>query len=74
MTTECKTKPLRLIPLSEVMGRVGLSKATVYAWIKRGEFPAQVRLGASSRWVEGEIENWIEQRIQCRSERARRGA
>lgn len=64
-------KPHRLIRLPEVMDRVGLSKATVYARIERGDFPAPVRLGASSRWVESEIDAWVEKQIEIRNSAAR---
>lgn len=64
------TKPRRLLPLSEVMYRVGLRKTAIYERIARGEFPAPVTLGATSRWVESEIEEWIAARIEERDKAA----
>lgn len=71
MISESKTKPLRLISLSEVMDRVGLSKATVYKRIHDGDFPAPVHLGSTSRWVESEIDAWIQEQIETRNAAAR---
>jgi len=57
--TENEQKPPRLLKIAEVMGRVGLAKATIYARIQNGGFPKPVSLGSSSRWVESEIDAWI---------------
>ena len=52
-----KTKLLRL---SEVIARVGLSKSTLYNRIRAGDFPAGFAIGAHSRrWLESEIEDWL---------------
>lgn len=56
-------RPRRLLPLAEVMSRVGLRKTAVYDRVARGDFPAPVSLGTTSRWVESEVEAWIEDRI-----------
>lgn len=45
--------------LEEVLDRVGLSKSSVYDRINKGKFPAQKKLGESSRWLESEITDWI---------------
>lgn len=51
---------LKLIRLSEVSERVGLSRASIYRRIKEGKFPDPVRAGSTSRWVTGEIDDWID--------------
>jgi prophage regulatory protein len=55
----------RLLRLSEVMARCGLGRTSVYKLIGEGRFPAPVKtLGArASRWVEGEVDAWIQARI-----------
>lgn len=54
----------RFIKLQEVIEVTGLSAPTIYRHVKQGNFPKPVRLGArSSRWVESEINGWIEDRI-----------
>lgn len=56
--------PKYLLRLPEVMKRTGLARASVYAAIKRGEFPKSVSLGPRAvAWPSDEIEKWIEQRI-----------
>ena len=50
---------MRLIPLPEVMSRVQLSRATIYRFMKTGTFPLPRKLGASSRWVEEEIDVYV---------------
>lgn len=63
-------KPRRLLPLAEVMTRVGLRKSAIYERISRGEFPAPVTLGSTSRWVESEVEGWIADLIDERDKAA----
>jgi prophage regulatory protein len=43
-----------------VRGRVGMHPSTIYAEIKAGNFPKPVKLGRSSRWLESEIDAYIE--------------
>lgn len=63
-------RPRRLLPIAEVSARVGLGKSAIYDRISRGEFPAPVSLGATSRWVESEVEAWIEALIDQRDKAA----
>jgi prophage regulatory protein len=53
-------------PRDGVRGRVGLHPSTIYAEIKAGRFPKPVKLGRSSRWVESEIDAFIEARMHER--------
>ncbi|CAG2087955.1 helix-turn-helix transcriptional regulator [Xanthomonas arboricola] len=57
----------RLLRLKDVMNQVSLSKFTIYAMIRRKEFPAPIHLGSTSTWVEAEIQNWITAKIADRS-------
>ena len=53
----------RLIRLSVVLSRTGLSRATAYALMDAGEFPRPVRLSSRAvAWLEGAIDDWIETR------------
>ena len=46
-----------------VEARTGLSRSTIYDWMKRGEFPQPVALGARLvGWRESDIEAWLEAR------------
>lgn len=54
----------KLLRLNQVLDRVGLSRSTLYALIKTGEFPRQRQLSARSMgWVEVEVNAWIASKI-----------
>lgn len=62
-----ETSPQTILRLKEVLQRTGLSRATIYTRIKKGEFPHQVSLGTRSvGWLKREVEDWINRRIQLR--------
>jgi len=63
-------KPRRLLPLAEVETRIGLRKTAIYDRVARGEFPKPVMLGTTARWVESEVEAWIDARIAERDQAA----
>lgn len=50
-----------LLELAEVERRSGMKKSAIYAKIKAKKFPAPVKVdGYASRWVESEIQQWID--------------
>lgn len=64
-----KRPHVRLIPMSEVEGRVSMKKSAIYARIKAKTFPAPVKEGeATAGFVESEVDAWIEARIRERDE------
>jgi prophage regulatory protein len=66
--TDAEPQPVHLIPLREVMRRVGYQRTAVYALIKRGAFPRPVKagVGKSSRWVLSEVERYIADAVAAR--------
>jgi predicted DNA-binding transcriptional regulator AlpA len=60
--------PDRLIPLREAKALTGYGATSIYAKIKLGIFPKPVKPGAadSSRWVLGEIRQFIADAIAAR--------
>lgn len=61
--------PRRLIRIKEVMALTGLSRSYVYELSQDGVFPKVVKLTERSRaWVESEVKQWIDERIQARGE------
>jgi prophage regulatory protein len=50
---------LRLLPIREVQQIVGLSRASIYALMKTGNFPVCLKVSRASRWISTEIEAWI---------------
>ena len=55
---------MRLLTLKEVIKKTGLKKSTIYKFIKTKNFPPPIKLGRSSRWVEGEVDIWIKEQIE----------
>ncbi|NPT44357.1 AlpA family phage regulatory protein [Paraburkholderia sp. 1N] len=48
------------------MDRTALTRSTLYALIKRDEFPSPVRLTATAvAWPEISVDNWIQGRIDA---------
>ncbi|HEY3599724.1 MAG TPA: AlpA family transcriptional regulator [Paraburkholderia sp.] len=55
----------RIIRLPEVCNMVGLSRSVIYVRIKEKKFPAPIKLGYSSGWIESEVQAWIERQINA---------
>jgi prophage regulatory protein len=50
----------------QVETRTGLSRSTIYQYIKDGAFPRPVRLGARAvGWLESDVSDWIAARVKC---------
>jgi prophage regulatory protein len=65
------TAPRRFLRIADVQAAVGLSAGCIYKLVKRGEFPAPVKLTSrSSAWLATELDLWIERRAQARQPRA----
>ena len=71
-----KTKN-RFIRLNEVMSRTGYGRTSIYRKMEDGSFPKSLKLGGPPKdpnefdsravaWIEGEIDQWIESRIEDR--------
>lgn len=55
----------RILRWPEVQTRTGLCRSHVHGLVKKGKFPAPIKLGArASGWVEADISAWIEDRIE----------
>ena len=58
------TMPETLLRRPEVEARTGLSRSTLYDWMKRGEFPQPVKLGTRLvAWKESDVTAWLESRV-----------
>lgn len=58
---------VRLLRMTAVCERVGLSPSQVYVLIAQGRFPKPVPLSANRvGWVEAEVVAWIAERIAAR--------
>jgi len=54
-----------ILRLPTVKARTGLSRSSIYAFIKEGNFPKSIALGSHSvGWLSTDIDAWIEKRIR----------
>lgn len=53
-------EPDRIIRLSTVLERTGLSRSTMYRKIAEGTFPGQIKISVNGAgWRESDINRWI---------------
>ena len=71
------TPQKRFIRFPEVMNRTGYGRTSIYRKMEDGDFPKSVKLGGPPKdpsvfdsravaWIEDEVEQWIESRIEER--------
>jgi predicted DNA-binding transcriptional regulator AlpA len=59
----------RVLRISEVATRIGVSTQTITRWSKRGHFPSPVKLGpadertAASGFLASEVDDWITRQV-----------
>lgn len=54
----------RILRRPDVEARTGLSRSTIYHWMKEGTFPKPVALGARLvGWRERDVQSWLEARL-----------
>ena len=58
----------RFIKLPEVQRKTSLSRAAIYKRIARQAFPAQVKLGTTSVWLESEVDAWMRELLEGRQQ------
>ena len=64
MYSESNQSRPAFIRLKQVLNRTGMSRSTVYAYIREGRFPAPISISTRCvAWVEEEIDGWISERI-----------
>lgn len=53
-------KPERIIRLSSVLDRTGLSRSTLYRKVAQGTFPKPIRISVrSAGWRESAVNEWV---------------
>lgn len=53
-----------ILRLPAVIARTGLSRSSIYLRVAEGTFPQPISLGPRAiGWLEGELTDWIEDRI-----------
>lgn len=53
----------KMVDMAFITTFTGLSDKWFYKLISEGLFPKPIKLGRSSRWMQSEVENWVQQRI-----------
>ncbi|APG20950.1 Rha family transcriptional regulator [Kosakonia radicincitans] len=68
MTTKRTLLEDQFVDMAFITRLTGLTDKWFYKLIKDGEFPKPIKLGRSSRWLQSEVEAWLQDRIaQSRS-------
>ncbi|ECF3464457.1 AlpA family transcriptional regulator [Salmonella enterica subsp. enterica serovar Virchow] len=52
-----------LVDMKFITHLTGLTDKWFYKLIQEGLFPRPIKLGRSSRWLQSEVEAWLQQRI-----------
>lgn len=61
---------MQVLRLNEVIAKTGRSRASIYADIERGSFPAPIKLGPRAiGFLADEIDGWISERVAERDQR-----
>ena len=61
--TATQQHPRSILRLPDLERAVGLSRATIYAKVKAGEFPRPIELGARAvGWRSDEVATWLDSR------------
>jgi prophage regulatory protein len=61
----------KLLRIRKVVDLTGISKSYIYNLCRKGQFPKPIELvpgGTSVAWVEAEVQEWIDSRIQQRDQ------
>ena len=58
----------RFLKIEEVLARYQLARATLYALIRRGEFPGGIKVGALRRWPLAALDAWDEAQMRTAGE------
>lgn len=53
----------QLVDMTFITNYTDMTDKWFYKLIKDGEFPKPIKLGRSSRWLQSEVESWMQQRI-----------
>jgi len=64
MTTHNSLLNDQFVTMAFITQLTGLTDKWFYKLIQDGVFPKPIKLGRSSRWLQSEVEAWLQQRIQ----------
>lgn len=61
-------KPINLLKLDAVAEKMQTCRSRIYQFMHEDGFPKPMKFGHASRWVESEIDAWLQARIDARDE------
>ncbi|EBV1889904.1 hypothetical protein DN122_14045 [Salmonella enterica subsp. enterica serovar Coquilhatville] len=53
----------KMVDMKFITEFTGLTDKWFYKLISEGKFPEPIKLGRSSRWLQSEVEKWVQERI-----------
>ncbi|TOH58838.1 AlpA family transcriptional regulator [Vibrio parahaemolyticus] len=57
---------MKLLTLKDVRVMTQLSQSSIYKFISLGQFPKPLKIGATSRWVEDEVYQYLQNLSESR--------
>ncbi|ASE02768.1 TPA: AlpA family phage regulatory protein [Salmonella enterica] len=54
----------KMVDMKFITEFTGLTDKWFYKLISEGRFPEPIKLGRSSRWLQSEVEKWVQERIE----------
>ena len=58
----------KLLGRPQIEAKCDISRSHIYALMAQGLFPKPIKIGSSARWIESEIDAWIQSRAQERDQ------
>ncbi|QGN36325.1 helix-turn-helix transcriptional regulator [Klebsiella oxytoca] len=55
----------KMVNMAFITSFTGLTDKWFYKLISEGKFPEPIKLGRSSRWLQSEVEKWVQERINA---------
>lgn len=55
----------KMVDMKFITEFTGLTDKWFYKLISEGRFPEPIKLGRSSRWLQSEVEKWVQERIEA---------
>ncbi|MBZ7461434.1 helix-turn-helix domain-containing protein [Klebsiella michiganensis] len=65
MTSKPSLSEDQFVDMAFITRLLGVSDKWIYRLIKDGLFPKPIKLGRSSRWLQSEVEIWLQARIDA---------
>jgi predicted DNA-binding transcriptional regulator AlpA len=66
MQQDATTAPMRFLRSKQVLERVPVCRTTLWRMTEIGEFPKSVKVGSATFWIESEVEDWMQKKVQNR--------